>query len=428
MFEYPSTLNIIFDKLYKNKAKVIIVGGFIRDKILNIENKDIDIEVYNISTLEHLKELLDEFGNVNEVGKSFGVLKLYFEGYELDFSLPRIDNKIDLGYKGFETKIKPNINFELAASRRDFTINAIGYDVVTKKILDPYNGMDDLNNKILRAVNKNSFIEDPLRVLRAVQFCARFSLILDDHTFLLCKDMCNKDMLRELPKERIFTEIKKLLLKSKKPSTGFEILKQIDGLKYFHPLDFLNNDAFKITLSILDQVAKLKTTNEKTNIILLLSALCYNINKKDINHFLSILTNEKEIYKKVNNIIQYYKEIVNIYHKDSKNYYLYKLATKSSINELLIFNRAIHFALNPKSKEDKISDTIEKLASKLGILYERKASLLHGRDLINLGMKPSEKFSIYLNEAYDAQIRDKFKTYDEAKIWLKNYLLLIKEI
>ncbi|MCD6173918.1 MAG: CCA tRNA nucleotidyltransferase, partial [Sulfurimonas sp.] len=217
-FEYPNYLQIIFDKLNENKIKPIIVGGYIRDYLLNISSKDIDIELYGINSFEQLEKILEEFGEVNSVGKSFGVCKLSLKNQEIDFSLPRIDNKISSGHRGFDIIINQNLDFKTASSRRDFTINAIGYDVISKKILDPFNGLSDLKNKTLKAVNIEKFIQDPLRVFRAVGFYSRFKLNIDKKLFKICKKMCDDNVLDELPQERIFNEIKKIILKSPKPS------------------------------------------------------------------------------------------------------------------------------------------------------------------------------------------------------------------
>ena len=248
---YPQELDKIFHKLITHGVRVVIVGGYVRDTILNINSIDIDIETYNITSLEKLQTLLEEFGSVNNVGKSFGVCKLDFEGYKLDFTLPRIDNKISNGHKGFEIKIDTNLSYKEASSRRDFTINTIGYDVGSKKILDPFNAIDDLKNKQLRVVDEQKFIQDPLRVLRAMQFCARFELQADADLIRICKNMCHNNALQELPKERIFEEFNKLFLKATKPSLGLKFLQKIDSFDFFVELN-MKKDDWEFTLISLD--------------------------------------------------------------------------------------------------------------------------------------------------------------------------------
>ena len=214
MFDYPNKLNIIFNKLYLFGIKPIIVGGYLRDKILDLDSKDIDIELYGLDSLDILETILQEFGEVHTVGKSFGVCKLDFDDLEIDFSLPRSDSKISKGHKGFSVITDKSLDFKSAASRRDFTINAMGYDVKEKKLLDPYGGQKDLHNKILRAVDIDKFAEDPLRILRGIQFSSRFNFVLDELLLRLFHKLINKNILEELPRERIYEELKKMFLKN----------------------------------------------------------------------------------------------------------------------------------------------------------------------------------------------------------------------
>ena len=283
MIEYPNELNKIFDKLDKYAIKPIIIGGFVRDYLLNKTSKDIDIELYGISSLNLLQNILEEFGNVNNVGKSFGVCKLTLKNWEIDFSLPRRDSKVKVGHKGFEVQTDVNLDFKTATSRRDFTINAIGYDVKSKKILDPFNGQVDLNNSLLRAVDLEKFDEDPLRVLRAIQFSSRFNLSLERNLHQKCEKMMQKSVLNELPKERVFDEIKKLLLKSKKPSLGILLLKDIQGFLYFEEFSSLSEVEFQTMLVALDTI--------KPDTTLMLAVICTFFSQMKRTSFLSKLTN-----------------------------------------------------------------------------------------------------------------------------------------
>lgn len=400
MIIYPDTLNPIFDKLIERSVKPIIVGGFVRDTLLSIECKDIDIELYGINSLDELQNILSEFGKINNVGKSFGISKLKYFGYELDFSLPRIDNKINSGHRGFEIQINPSLDFKTAASRRDFTLNAIGYDVINKKILDPFNGINDLEQKILRVVDKNSFTEDPLRVLRAVRFCSIYNFKPHKELFSLCKSMIKNRLLDELPKERIFEEIKKILLKSQKPSVAFALLQKLGYDIYIG--DFKN----------IDNIAKLDITNKKTKLVLSFAVLCLGTIGK-CEDFISKLTNEKELVHKVLAILKYSKDIKN----SLSDYELYKLASKTNLEELLLFGKAV------KMLNTKEYNKLYKRAKKLDILDKSLPPLIKGSDLVKLGLKPSPKFSTILNDAYNAQISAKFKSYDEAFAWLENYVI-----
>jgi len=177
------------------------------------------------------------------------------------------------------------LDFATAAKRRDFTINAIGYDINAKKMLDPFCGVDNIKNKTLQIVDKASFTEDPLRVYRAVQFGARFEFTLSKNTFTACSKLIDNGSLEELPKERVWEELKKLLLKAKKPSIGFKIMKDLGILKYFPELKALigvkqepkyhpEGDVWIHTLMVIDEMAKLRNGDDKRDLILMLSALC----------------------------------------------------------------------------------------------------------------------------------------------------------
>ncbi|MEK6658340.1 MAG: hypothetical protein AABY36_01505 [Campylobacterota bacterium] len=251
-----------------------------------------------------------------------------------------------------------------------------------------------------------SFIEDPLRVLRATQFCARFNLKIEDNLFFTCKDMVSKNLLAELPKERIFEEIKKLLLKSQKPSYGFKLLKEF------------GSDIYTDNILVIDEIAKRLTTNNQTNLALMLAGLCYNFELTQAENFILKLTNEKELLKRVINLIQANNEIDKNYADD---YLLYKLAVKVNIDELLILSSSIYFAKN-SSKVYRVGEEIYKRAKGLNILKGKLPPLLMGRDILELGLKASPKFSKILDEAYEAQMHGKFKNHNEAMLWLKEYL------
>ena len=416
MIDYPNKLDKIFDKLLINSVKPIIVGGYVRDSLLKIKSKDIDIELYGISSFKKLEEILEEFGEVNSVGKSFGVCKLKFDDLDLDFSFPRIDSKIDRGHKGFEITIDPSLDFKTATSRRDFTINAIGYDIESRKILDPYKGREDLKNQVLKAVDIKKFTDDPLRVLRAVQFSARFNLSIDNELFISCKDMIKNSLLDELPKERIFLEIQKLLLKSSAPSLGIILLKKLGSLKLFRELLNLQETDFNQTLMAIDKMSTLKTVDETTNTVLMLALLSYKLSINSREKFLSRLTNSKSLKAKI---------LILLKHQNSLSfdkfidYDIYILATQVNIEVFVLFHKAIS---NSEKKLQSL-DKLQKRAKELDILNKKAEAILQGKDIIKLGLKPSKEFSKILDRAYRAQISGEFTTKKDGYIWLKKELL-----
>lgn len=412
MIDYPNKLDIIFDKLNKYDIKSIIVGGYIRDKLLNRVSKDIDIEVYGTNSLSKLEEILKEFGSVNSVGRSFGVCKLKIDDLDLDFSLPRSDSKISKGHRGFTIKTDTSLDFKSASSRRDFTINAMGYDVQERKILDPFYGREDLKDAKLKAVDILKFGEDPLRILRAIQFASRFNFSLDKTLFLKCKELIQNGALKELAKERVFDEISKLLLKSKKPSLGILLLKEMEGFSHFKELSLLSSQELKNSLNSLDYLSNFP--QEKNRLTLMLSLLTYRLSKKDTLNFLNLLSDKKEL---INQITKLKESQGTLLINSSNDYELYKLATHVEIELYLSLLNALEIGKN----RDKII-RLKNRAKELGILNKKVDAILKGRDLITYGLKPSKEFSQLLNEAYEAQILSQFTSHKEALLWLKKRL------
>src|SRR5260221_9603152 len=184
-------------------GRALVVGGWVRDRLMGHPSKDIDLEVFGVDA-ERLKEILRAFGSVNTVGESFTVYKVA----GLDVSLPRRESKTGRGHRGFTVSGDPALPLREAARRRDFTINAIAWDPLTDDYIDPFDGRGDLERRLLRAVDPATFGDDSLRVLRAVQFAARFEFALEQGTAALCRSI----PLDDLPAERIWGELEKLFV------------------------------------------------------------------------------------------------------------------------------------------------------------------------------------------------------------------------
>src|SRR5204863_7349704 len=196
-------------------GRALIVGGWVRDRLMERpEPTNIDVEVFGVAA-DRVRELLERFGRVEAVGESFQVYKID----DVDVSLPRRDSKAGRGHRGFDVVGDPDLSIDEAARRRDFTVNAISWDPLTGEYLDPVGGRNDLANGRLRVVDPATFPDDSLRVLRAVQVAARFELTLDRTT----ADLCRTIPLDDLPAERIWGEIEKLLLLAEQPSIGFAL-------------------------------------------------------------------------------------------------------------------------------------------------------------------------------------------------------------
>jgi len=384
----PKILQTISSKLKSKNAKAIIVGGSVRDHFLNIAIKDYDIEVYGLLSIDELEDILKEYGHVKLVGKSFGVLKFVYQGQEYDFAFPRREKKVGVGHRGFEVVSDGFMSFIEAAKRRDFTINAMGYDIQTKEFLDPFSGKQDMKNRVLRHIDDKTFVEDPLRVYRGVQFCARFEYEMADDTKKLCHQMVEQGLLEELPKERVFEEIKKLLLKAKKPSIGFELLKELNVLKYFP--------------DISSEWKKLDRLSSYKNLAIMLSVLTLHLNEEEIESFVFRLSDEVKLIQHVKALVLAYQQLLILELDDTQ---IRRLSTKVSIEELSILS---------ENKE------LLKKAKELGVDKQAPKKLLQGRDLISLGYKPSEEFSKILDRVYEMQITGEIRDKEEALVFVKD--------
>jgi tRNA nucleotidyltransferase (CCA-adding enzyme) len=213
--------------IHEAGGRALLVGGCVRDALMGAQPKDWDLEVYNLD-VARVREILDQFGPVNVVGEAFTVYKL---GNHLDVSIPRRERKSGRGHKGFVIEGDPFMSVAEATLRRDFTINAILQDPLTGELIDPFNGGRDIEQRVLRAVSKDTFAEDSLRVLRAAQFAARFEFEIDPDTIELCRTID----LSDLPAERIWGEIEKLLLRASRPSIGLEWLRRLGAIEKLFP-------------------------------------------------------------------------------------------------------------------------------------------------------------------------------------------------
>jgi tRNA nucleotidyltransferase (CCA-adding enzyme) len=212
----PPELLPLFTATRLAGGRAVLVGGCVRDHLLGRPIKDFDVEVHGMGA-GALAELLRRLGPVNEVGRSFGVFKLRLAGHEVDVSAPRRDSRGGPGHRGIRVVSDATLDAREAARRRDLTINAISYDPLAREWIDPFDGRADLRERRLRAVDPTTFVEDPLRALRVVQFAARFGFDGDADLVALCARM----PLGELPRERVWGEVEKLLLLGVEPSRGW---------------------------------------------------------------------------------------------------------------------------------------------------------------------------------------------------------------
>lgn len=225
--QIPEKVILLSQAIRDAGGRALLVGGCVRDELMGVQPKDWDLEVYGVAP-ERLREVLDRFGPVNVVGEAFTVYKL---GNDLDVSVPRRERKSGRGHRAFVIEGDPSMSFADASKRRDFTINAILQDPLTGELIDPFDGRRDIEQGVLRAVSAETFGEDSLRVLRAAQFAARFEFRIAPETVELCRSID----LSDLPAERIWGELEKLLLRAQRPSIGLGWLHALGVLEKIFP-------------------------------------------------------------------------------------------------------------------------------------------------------------------------------------------------
>jgi tRNA nucleotidyltransferase (CCA-adding enzyme) len=225
--QFPEKVILLSQAVRDAGGRALLVGGCVRDELMGVPPKDWDLEVYGVAP-ERLREILDRFGPVNVVGEAFTVYKL---GNDLDVSMPRRERKSGRGHRAFVIEGDPSMSVAEASKRRDFTINAILKDPLTEEVNDPFDGRRDIEQGVLRAVSAETFGEDSLRVLRAAQFAARFEFRIAPETVELCRTID----LSDLPAERIWGELEKLLLRAQRPSIGLGWLHALGVLEKLFP-------------------------------------------------------------------------------------------------------------------------------------------------------------------------------------------------
>jgi tRNA nucleotidyltransferase (CCA-adding enzyme) len=449
---YPRKIIELASAIREAGGRAMLVGGCVRDELMGTEPKDWDLEVYNVEPAR-LRALLDTFGKVDIVGDAFAVYKL---GSDLDVSIPRRERKSGKGHRGFVVEGDPEMTFAEACSRRDFTINAILKDPLTGEIVDPFDGRSDIDKGVLRMVSRDTFAEDSLRVLRGIQFAARFRFEIENQTSQLCKQIDVTD----LPKERIWGELQKLLLQAGQPSMGLKLLYEFGVVDQIFPeLQSLvgvpqepewhpegNVDVH--TMMVVDEARKLiDDLDHPRKVTVMLGAVCHDLGKPPTTEFvdgrirsrghdeagveptisfldrLGIYTLDG--YDVRNQVIQLVR-----YHLLPGEWYKAKapvgdgafrrLARKVETDLLYRVAKADSLGRNPDwlPKEKRFGSEpqewfIEKIRS---LKVEKKAPepILMGRHLIELGLDPGPEFKSILDDVYELQLDGKINDLETA--------------
>ena len=422
----------------------LFVGGAVRDRIRGVASKDIDLEVYGISP-DKLRSLLERIGSVNAIGENFKVYKIG----PIDIALPRRESKTDRGHRGFTVTGEPNLTVKEALKRRDFTINAIAWDPLTDQYFDPYSGRKDLSKQLLRAVDPSTFADDSLRVLRAVQFAARFNLKVESETKLICKNI----KLDDLPSERIWGEFEKLILKASHPSIGFQLARELGVIEQLFPeLAALidcpqepewhpEGDVWTHNLLVIDNArSRINDLSHPQKITVMLGAVCHDFGKpgttafldgriRSYNHEQAGIPPTETFLDRLNihsldgyNIRQQVLGLVanhlkpGMWHKvnsDVGDGAFRRLAKKVNLELLTLLAKSD--CLGRAGKFDcSAMDWFLDRARSLGVQYQPPRPLLMGRHLLSLGLSPSPKLGKILAQVYEHQLDGDVQTLEEA--------------
>ncbi len=419
-------------------GRAMLVGGSVRDALLGTTDvKDVDIEVFGIEP-ERLKQILSTRFEFDPCGVSFGVLKI--KHIDIDIALPRRETKRGIGHKGFLIDSDPALTIPEAAARRDFTINAIYYDPLGEQFEDPFNGTGDLRSGILRHVSEK-FVEDPLRVLRGMQFVARFNLKPASETI----EVCRKITIEDLPPERLFEEWAKLLTKGTAISAGLQFLRDVGWTRYFPELHRLigceqnpkwhpEGDVWNHTCLCLDSFARHRIGDYDEDLIVGLAVLCHDFGKpattvfrkgayRSPGHdeagrnptlsFLRRITNEERLLREVPPLVACHMQPFSLWRANAGDSAIRRLALRvGRIDRLVRVSRADDegrpLELLAGERRGKDLEWLVAATERLRILDSAPKPILLGRHLIGLGYKPSAKFGEYLDACFEAQLDGAF--------------------
>ena len=452
-FEIPDKVLKLATTVRDAGGRALLVGGCVRDMLMGVQPKDWDLEVYNLDPAK-LRELLDRFGPVNVVGEAFTVYKL---GRDIDVSIPRRERKSGRGHRAFVIEGDPAMSIVEATRRRDFTINAILQDPLTSEIIDPFDGQRDINQRTLRVVSPDTFGEDSLRVLRAAQFAARFEFELEPETAALCQTI----ELTDLPAERIWGEMEKLLLRARRPSIGLEWLNKFGAIDQLFPeIRSLRDvpqdpewhpegDVYVHTLLAVDRARELiDDLPYAKQVTVMLAALAHDFGKPPTTDFIEgrwrsrgheeagVEPTEKFLDRLNIHTIDGYDvrgQVIAIVREHLKPGEFYKkrdevgegafrrLARRCELELLYRVAKADSLGRNaegvPPEKwyDAKAQEWFIQRAKELELEQGAPAPILLGRHLLEMGLTPGPRMGEITRAVYEMQLDGRVRTLEEAK-------------
>ena len=442
--DIPSVVRAIAQAVSERGGRALVVGGWVRDRLLRRPSKDVDLEVFGLDS-DALRTTLERFGSVNAVGESFTVYKVA----GIDVALPRRDSKTGRGHRGFTVVGDPHMSVEEAARRRDFTINAISLDPLTGQYLDPFGGRVDLDRRTLRAVDATRFADDSLRVLRAVQFAARFELELEART----AELCRRIPLDDLPAERIWGEWEKLLLQARRPSIGFRLALDLRVIERLFPeIDALvgcpqepewhpEGDVWVHTLMVIDEARqRIDDLDHPRQATVMLGAVCHDVGKppttavvdgriRSMEHEQAGVEPSRRLLDRLNvqtiGGFDVRAQVLGIVAHHLKPLAFYKSATPVGDGAFRRLAQKVDLELLARVAESDcrgrtgnfdcsgIRWFLER-ARQLGVEHEPPAPLLKGRHLLGLGVEPGPGMGTILRQVYERQLDGRVMSVEEG--------------
>ncbi len=398
----------IANTFHSANGEIFLTGGAVRDYLLNKPVNDYDCEIYGLEP-EKVKEICESLGRVSEAGQSFAVLKLTIGSETVDISLPRTERKVGLGHKGFFVSANPFMDKKDACKRRDFSVNAMLMDPITGEILDFYSGKADLNARIIRHVDAETFVEDSLRVLRACGFAARFNFTIAEDTLKLCQSVD----LADLPAERIKDELFKLLLKSEKPSIGIKYLHETFATEQLFP------ELYHVYLDVLDEAAKVNVLiDEIKQLTFMLAAMLWTVPQNDKLNFLDRLQiytiRGCDVRKQVLLLSEHFDKPANMLRTRAN---FLKLAnTGVDMQMLTLFGVVTESKFSMGHSVTFWQDFVNE-----GIQLEngKVKPILMGKHLLELGFEAGPQMGKILKEIFKKQLDDEINTLEEAIQYIK---------
>ena len=458
--QIPEELKAMLEAV-RSVGRPRLVGGGVRDGLLGLKPKDFDVEVGHVD-FETLHRALAPFGATDVVGRSFGVIKVRgkISGTEYDFSLPRRESKTGAGHRGFAVEPDPKLSDAEAAARRDFTVNAIAYDPFTDSLLDPHGGVADLQARVLRHTSA-AFGEDPLRVLRGMQFAARFDFTLASETAALSRQMA--DTFRELPVERIWGEWEKWANQAIKPARGLEVLEATGWLVHFPEIAALRGtlqepawhpegDVFTHTQHCLEAlVSHERARGAARHSLLMWAVLAHDFGKAKTTvraekdgvwrwlspgHAAASGPLAEQFLRRIGAPMRLdapVRALVENHHahdrtsaplSDNAVRRLARRLQPATIEELARVMLADSHGRPPLESPETIAriGALTAHAERLQLAQLAPQPIMLGRHMLALGQKPGPEFKRALDAAFEAQLDGVFADEAGGVIWLRNFL------